>query len=153
MLDQIKAKLNAARTEGAVSGLTMRQANALYVNGQCQLLTCARDSFHLAIDDAFKDFDLYIDFGEEALETRCSCKSIQKECHHALAGLLELSDYLLRDEPPTHDSGKTYTREGMVKRVLEERRDKANKAEYRIEFADNLYGEHELFNERGCATN
>jgi SNF2 family DNA or RNA helicase len=65
-----------------------------------------------------------------------------------LAGLLELSDYLQRDEAPDIDAGKTYTREGMIKRVLEERREKAERAEYHLEFADNRHGEHELVNER-----
>jgi len=149
VLDQIKAKLSAIKAEGVGSGLTMRQAHALYVNGQCQLLSCTGDSFHLAVDDEFKDFDLRIDFVQEQIETGCSCKSSHSVCHHALAGLLELSDYLQRDEAPDIDAGKIYTREGMIKRVLEERREKAERAEYRIEFADNFHGEHELVNERG----
>ncbi len=149
MLDQIKGKLSTIKEAGAVTGLTMRQAHALYINGQCQMLTCARDSFHISIDDKFKDFDVHIDFGHEEVETRCSCKSSQAVCHHAIAGLLELSDYLQKDEAPDIDSGKTYTREGMIRRVLDERREKAAKAEYRLEFADNLFGEHELVNERG----
>ena len=149
MLDQIKAKLDTLKREGIVTSLTMRQANALYVNGQCQILTCTRDSFHLSIDDEFKDFDLYLVFNDERIETRCSCKSSRAECHHAIAGLLELSDYLQRDEPPDSDAGKTYTRKGMIKRVLDERCERADKAEYDIEFADNVFGEHELVNERG----
>ena len=34
---------------------------------------------------------------------------------------------LHRDEIPEVGSGKTYTREGMIKRVIEERREKAEK--------------------------
>lgn len=149
MLDLIKEKLSAIKEHPAVTPLTLRKAHALYVNGQCQLLTCARDNFHLAIDDEFKDFDLHVEIGEAGVTTRCSCKAAHAECHHAVAGLLELSDFLRRDEAPEVGSGQTYTREGMVKRVLEERREKAEKAPYRIEFADNPFGEHELFNERG----
>jgi SNF2 family DNA or RNA helicase len=149
VLDLIKTKLDAVKRHPAVTPLTLRKAHALYVNGQCQLLTCARDSFHLAIDDEFKDFDLQVELGEAGVTTRCSCKAAHAECHHAVAGLLELSDFLRRDEAPEVGSGQTYTREGMVKRVLEERREKAEKAPYRIEFADNRFGEHELFNERG----
>jgi SNF2 family DNA or RNA helicase len=37
----------------------------------------------------------------------------------------------------------------MMKRVLEERREKARKANYQIEFADNIYGEHILVAEKG----
>jgi SNF2 family DNA or RNA helicase len=148
MLEQIKEKLAAVKAHSAVTPLSLRKAHALYVNGQCRLLTCARDLFHISIDDEFKDFDLTIEFKEEMVTTRCSCKAPHAECHHAVAGLLELSDFLQRDEFPETGSGKTYTREGMVKRVLDERREKAEKAEYRIDFADNPFGEHELHNER-----
>ncbi|MBE9487530.1 MAG: DEAD/DEAH box helicase, partial [Chloroflexi bacterium] len=148
MLKQIKEKLAAIKAHPAVTPLTLRKAHALYVNGQCRLLTCARDHFHIAIDDEFKDFDLTIEFKEDVVTTRCSCKAPHAECHHAVAGLLELADFLQRDEIPETGSGKTYTREGMIKRVLDERRDKAEKAEYRIDFADNPFGEHELLNER-----
>jgi SNF2 family DNA or RNA helicase len=149
VLDLIKGKLDAVKKHPAVTPLTMRKAHALYVNGQCQMLTCARDSFHIAIDDEFRDFDLNVEFNVDHVTTRCNCKASHAECHHAVAGLMELSDYLRRDEIPEVGSGKTYTREGMIKRVLEERREKAEKADYRVDFADNPFGEHELFNERG----
>jgi len=148
MLNRIKNKLAAVKAHPAVTPLLLRKAHALYVNGQCQLLTCARDHFHIAIDDEFKDFDLFVELGEAGVSTRCNCKAVEAECHHAVAGLLELSDFLARDEVPETGSGNTYTREGMIKRVLDERREKAEKGEYRIEFADNPYGEHELFNEQ-----
>lgn len=45
--------------------------------------------------------------------------------------------------------GKKYTREGMIKRVLDERLDKAKKADYKIILSDNLFGEHTLINEKG----
>ena len=54
MLDLIKGKLDAGKQHPAVTPLTMRKAHALYINGQCQMLTCARDSFHIAIDDEFR---------------------------------------------------------------------------------------------------
>ena len=44
---------------------------------------------------------------------------------------------------------KKYSRQGMIKRVLTERRQKADKAEYRIRWADNIYGDHVLTNENG----
>ncbi|MEA3545859.1 MAG: DEAD/DEAH box helicase [Thermodesulfobacteriota bacterium] len=148
MLDLIKEKLNTIKNDNQTTGLGRRQANALYMNGQCQLLTCAGGNFHFSIEDTHSDFELFIDVTEEQLDTRCSCKSSESLCRHAIAGLLELSDYLQRDEMPEAVGGKTYTREGMIKRVLDERRDKADRAEYRIEFADNVFGEHVLTNER-----
>lgn len=45
--------------------------------------------------------------------------------------------------------GKKYTREGMRKRVLDERKSRAAKAEYKVKLADNIHGEHTLYNEKG----
>jgi len=44
---------------------------------------------------------------------------------------------------------KKYTRLGMINRVLEERALKAEKASYRVKWADNIYGDHTLINEQG----
>jgi hypothetical protein len=46
-------------------------------------------------------------------------------------------------------SDKRFTREGMIRRVLDERRDRADKADYRVQWADNIYGDHILTNEKG----
>ncbi len=45
--------------------------------------------------------------------------------------------------------GKKYTRAGMIKRVLDERLDKAKKADYKVILSDNLFGEHTLITEKG----
>lgn len=45
--------------------------------------------------------------------------------------------------------GRKYSREGMVNRVLKERQEKAQKAEYTLKLNKNLYGEHQLTNEKG----
>jgi SNF2 family DNA or RNA helicase len=44
---------------------------------------------------------------------------------------------------------KKYSREGMIKRVLDERRQKAEKAGYSIKWAKNIYGDHILINDAG----
>jgi SNF2 family DNA or RNA helicase len=51
--------------------------------------------------------------------------------------------------PKGHEEHKKYTLEGMKKRVLEERRMRAAKADYRIKWAPNIYGDHILTNEKG----
>ncbi|MEM1405294.1 MAG: DEAD/DEAH box helicase, partial [Bacteroidota bacterium] len=66
-----------------------------------------------------------------------------------LAALFVLEGYYHTLEAPPKMAGKKYTREGMEQRVLSERMDKALKANYKIEFADNIYGEHVLINEKG----
>jgi len=149
VLDRIKAELETIRGKQKVSALTRRQAQALYLGGQCQMLSCSRESFHLVIDDEFKDFEVWIEAGTERLAARCSCKATETPCHHTLAGLFEVADYLQRQEHSSADSGKVYTREGMIRRVLAERREKAERAGYQLAFADNPHGEHQLINERG----
>ena len=149
MRKQIKKTLESIRSNNTISDLTLRQANSLYVNGQCQMLTVANDRFDIAVDDEYNDFNVSIFFESGKIQTNCECKSSLDYCHHTISGLMELSDYLREEEGEKKQTGKTYTRAGMIKRVLNERRDKARKAEYVVEFSDNPFGEHELKNERG----
>jgi hypothetical protein len=64
-----------------------------------------------------------------------------------IAALLEAQDQMKLPVPVAE--GKAYTRQGMMNRVLAERKEKSLKALYKIKFAKNIYGEHELINEKG----
>jgi len=66
---------------------------------------------------------------------------------HVYAGLIYLEDAL--KDLALGLPGKKYTRQGMIQRVLDERRDKAKTAQYYIQWADNIYGEHVLTNDKG----
>ncbi len=59
--------------------------------------------------------------------------------------------YIIKNqiENDTLSDGIKYTREGMQKRVLEERWDRAKTAAYKVKLANNIYGEHILINEKG----
>ncbi|MDR1632589.1 MAG: DEAD/DEAH box helicase [Dysgonamonadaceae bacterium] len=67
---------------------------------------------------------------------------------YSYACLLTYNDELnlLNQETEEH---KKYTREGMIRRVLDERRQKAGKAKYDIKWAKNIYGDHILTNDTG----
>jgi SNF2 family DNA or RNA helicase len=65
------------------------------------------------------------------------------------ACLLAIKEELESLDPKAHEEHKKYSREGMMERVLAERKAKAAKAEYKIEWANNIYGDHILTNERG----
>jgi hypothetical protein len=55
--------------------------------------------------------------------------------------------YYIQDKSPHPTStiaGRIYTREGMIQRVWEERRDKALSAEYKIKLGKHLFGPHIL---------
>ena len=65
------------------------------------------------------------------------------------ACLLQIENELHLLDPKENMEHKRYTREGMIRRVIKERRQKADKAEYRIKWAKNIYGDHILTNENG----
>ena len=65
------------------------------------------------------------------------------------ACLLQYEQELSLLDPKEIIEHKKYTREGMKKRVLDERMQKAEKASYRIKWADNIYGDHILTNDQG----
>jgi hypothetical protein len=65
------------------------------------------------------------------------------------ACLLQVENELHFLDPKEHMEHKKYTREGMIKRVMEERRQKADKARYRVKWASNIYGDHLLISDSG----
>ncbi len=144
--EKIKNHLDALKDEEKLA-YAMRQGNLLYINGQAQVLTQSKDRFEVGVDDQFDDFKVQLEINEQ-IYGGCNCKS-QDWCSHRVAALLQVSETLSRFDNEDKPEGKAYTREGMIKRVLEERSDKARKANYHIQFSDNIYGEHLLINERG----
>lgn len=154
MLKLLKNHLQTLQEDPEISAYTYRQGQSLYLHGQVQLLTQAQSEFSFSIDDEFDDYVVHIQI-EEGLEeddipSRVESRSGNKKTitpHHSIAALLQLAEELDRlNEVKTE--GMAYTREGMIRRVMQERADKAAKAEYKIEFADNPFGEHRLYNER-----
>ncbi len=148
MVELIKNKIKQLREREEISDVTVRQAQSIYINGQCQLLTQSQAKFEFTVNDEVKDYDvdIYIDDDEISVQTNKKDLGWNRV---AIASLMQLSDDLSRFETAPKTEGKKYTREGMIKRVMDERREKANSAKYRIEFADNIYGEHILTNEKG----
>lgn len=155
MLDLLKNHLQTIKQQPDISDFTYRQGHAIYLHGQVQLLTQSQSEFSFVIDDEFDDFVVHIQIDEGdgeydrpgTVESRSgNRKNIAQ--HHRIAAMLQLAEELDRlNEVKTE--GMAYTREGMIRRVMQERADKAVKAEYRIEFSDNPFGEHRLYNERG----
>ncbi|MCL2366912.1 MAG: DEAD/DEAH box helicase [Oscillospiraceae bacterium] len=68
---------------------------------------------------------------------------------YSYACLLQYEQELSILDPKEKIEHRKYTRQGMRNRVLSERRQKADKASYRIQWADNIYGDHILTNEHG----
>ncbi len=123
----------------------------IYNNGDCQILSQSNERFELIVYDVSLnepiEFAIFID-GDESIfpETDSDFKGWNQ---YSYACLLQIENELHLLDPKASNEHQRYTREGMIKRVLSERKVKAEKANYRIELASNIYGDHILTNEKG----
>jgi SNF2 family DNA or RNA helicase len=131
----------------------------IFNNGQCQVLAQSVSRFELIVADEreneIAEYSLDIELPEEegdeksgAIFPHCGKEPVEWD-KYAYACLLQVESEVQLLNPKEHLEHKKYTRQGMIKRVLAERRQKSDKAEYRIKWAGNIYGDHILTNERG----
>ncbi|MDR0642746.1 MAG: DEAD/DEAH box helicase [Treponema sp.] len=142
IIEQVRRDLGAAER---------RQAEHLYNEDCCILLSQSPLAVEFAVagDAAAEEVECTLCIGEdgETIDPRINGKPGAWD-PYTYACLLRYEEELKRPRLKSgHD--KKYTREGMIRRVLEERREKAEKADYRIKWADNIYGDHILTNEKG----
>ncbi len=142
----IKETIHQLNQNNNISAKILRKANLLYLNGQTMLLSKSKYVFEFDVDDDFADFHTQITIVED-VKYKCSCKS-PEICEHAIATILHLYDNFQREDKPVRVEGKAYSKKGMIKRVINERKQKADKAEYKIKFASNPFGPHVLLNEK-----
>lgn len=148
MISIIKNKLTKLRESNIIEARHYRKGNALYITGACQMLSQGQSSWEILVDGSEKEAVVKILLEEEEVDYHLNGKKTPWN-EFAVAALLQIAEELEQTEPRPVSAGKAYTREGMKKRVLAERKEKARKAEYKIMFVDNLYGEHVLVNEKG----
>jgi SNF2 family DNA or RNA helicase len=148
MLEEIRRELSAAEQE---------QGEALYDRGDCVLLSWSPRTAEFAVSAGEGDpdsedalYSLYFEGQEGAEKIIPAAKGRKgKWDQYSYSCLLRYEEELKKPIPKEQNEYKRYTREGMSKRVLDERREKAGKAAYRIEWAGNVYGDHILTNEKG----
>ncbi|NJM16915.1 MAG: hypothetical protein HC896_17435 [Bacteroidales bacterium] len=105
------------------------------VEGTGELVSLLIDTFTDEESGAEKIVDIYPESRQWATET--------------YACLMFMKDVLKSTEPTESIGHKKYTRQGMVRRVLAERQQKALHAQYRVTWANNIYGDHLVTNENG----
>jgi SNF2 family DNA or RNA helicase len=123
----------------------------IFNNGNCQILSQSPAKYELIVnDDQSNDSVEYaICFEENGNVYPKVEKDLPGWDKNSYACLLQLESELQLLEPKERLEHKQYTREGMINRVLKERREKADSAKYRIKWASNMYGDHTLTNENG----
>jgi SNF2 family DNA or RNA helicase len=127
------------------------RGKALYAEARCQVLSRSSNTVDLLISsDEEDDIEVNIEKSDDKLNCVLNGKKSTWD-EYGIAALLQVKEEFENTAPRPSLQGKAYTREGMIKRVLNERKEKAEKATYKIAFADNIYGEHILTNEKGIA--
>lgn len=146
LISKLKIKINSLLTQNEIA-----LGEIIFNNGDCQILSQSKERFDLIVyDSSLKkpvEYVLFTD-GEENIfpETSSELKGWNQ---YSYACLLQVENELKLLDPKANNEHQRYSREGMIRRVLAERRIKAEKANYHIEWAKNIYGNHLLTNERG----
>ncbi len=123
----------------------------IFNNGQCQILSQSASRYELIISNESKKevVEVILDIEEGGTIIPKIENDSAEWDKNSYACLLQVESEMHLLDPKERLEHKKYSREGMIKRVLKERLQKAEKAEYRIQWANNIYGDHILTNERG----
>jgi hypothetical protein len=126
----------------------------LFNNGDCTILSQSAISVDFMIrisgNETFKEYVFILD--GDHIVPQCANERIGWN-RYSYACLLQYEHELNLLEPGEQLEHKKYSRQGMMQRVLTERRLKAEKAKYHIKWAANIYGDHILTNEKGIRYN
>lgn len=148
MQELIKAKITAIQENKIVDKKTFIKAEKLYKTDACMLLSLSGESFSVLVENGKRSQEIKIQKEEDNFFPMRKKKTLEWD-EHSVAALLKIQEKLTAYGDVSDYPGKKYTREGMKKRVMGERVQRATDAKYKIVFADNIYGEHILYNERG----
>jgi hypothetical protein len=122
----------------------------IFNNNDCQVLSQSAVKFELIVDSrqvgGQAEYTLRV-FDDDIIPTKNNESSGWDR--NSYACLLQIKNELQFLDPKEPLEHKKYTLKGMIKRVLAERRQKAEKANYRIKWATNIYGDHIVTNEKG----
>ncbi len=140
--------LKNIQLSGKLSRLVYQKGKQLYEMGQCHLMASSTGEHEYLVKDDYQDFKTKIIFSKNNVEITCSCLS-PTICSHAYAVASQTFQDLSRSIQVNKKGAMKYSREGMMKRVLEERENRAKQEKYQLDFSDNIYGEHHLYNEQG----
>ncbi|GAB4334935.1 MAG: hypothetical protein OHK0038_12410 [Flammeovirgaceae bacterium] len=147
----LQKQLDIVKRDANISDLVISHARAIYLSGGCNILSQSKQRFEFLVTDTFEDYEVLLVINELDENILAYTKGQEEGWNRlTIAALMQLLDESNRLNMPHHlEEGKKYSREGMMKRVIEERKEKALNSKYRIRYADNIYGEHIVINEKG----
>jgi SNF2 family DNA or RNA helicase len=122
----------------------------IFNNNDCQVLSQSGVKFELIVDSqnggGQAEYSLHL-VDEDVFPSQDGVRVGWDR--NTYACLLQVENELKFLDPKEPVEHKKYTREGMVKRVMEERMQKAMKAKYRMKWAANIHGDHILMSDTG----
>ena len=132
----------------------INEAMDLFKNEYFIVLSKSDDSFHFqSVDD---DLDIKLNIFQDEMDDELANTEAEivilpedEEWNSNNFACMMLMFMELKNATSDKLEYKQYTREGMIQRVLSERQLKAQHADYRIKWANNIYGDHVLTNEKG----
>ncbi len=113
-------------------------------NDLCTETTVQKDLFRFAVEDRYDDFTVEIDISGDALKTTCNCRFLNACCSHIAAALLKLHEKFMDGGLEEDVDSKVYTRQEMIERVLQERKERAEKEYFRLKVGETVYGTHQV---------
>ena len=121
-------------------------AYQLLEHSACVLLVQNVDDYRFRIEGQFKDFTVDIKHSDNTFSYKCNCGASLRICTHAATAMFFLIEYLNEyiTEEMQAETGQIYTKEEMIKRVINERREKAEKDNYELHLGENIHGIHKL---------
>ena len=121
----------------------------IFNNGDCQILSQSGNKFELIVDnDHAPPVEYHFEIEDDGHVLVISEKT-EGWNRYSYACLLQIENEIHLLDPKVHLEHQKYSRAGMIKRVLKERRVKSEKADYKVEWAGNIHGDHILTNENG----
>lgn len=147
MLNIVTQTIKTITDNEILSTSEIEKAKLIFETGNHVILSQGRKEITMQIENDDNEINVAILTNESEDELLLKINGSYTEWD--INGFVALS--LIEDEfkEKTLSEGKKYTRKGMIKRVLEERLDRAKKANYKVKLANNLFGEHTLINEKG----
>jgi len=146
LVQAIDKKVKSLQTELKREELAF--GKSIFNKNDCQILTQSAEKVEVmfANDYPIEELTIKCEYFEEKVFVE---NSLEQWNRYSYAALLQFNHELHLLDSKDHLEHKKYSRPGMIKRVLQERMQKALVANYRIEYANNIYGDHIVTNENG----
>lgn len=147
LLENVTASLEMIKTDPQLSK-AYTTGEFYFMNEKCLVLSYAAPKVEILVEE--KDGETKIQLEPKGKLVKPVKEGFEVPWDGAsIAALLKMEAELGKAHRQERLDHLQYTREGMMHRVLEERRLKAIKEDFRVEWAENIYGDHWVYNTKG----